>query len=108
MGDELRFNCVCLDEKMTMAFTQGAWLSNTDVCPGHLFHVTLNLRKKTCQRKLIDGASSEFPTTHPYRHGVQGTRYVYLMANSRNKLPYQDVIKVRFSFTSAPLSPMNS
>ena len=103
VGDELRFNYVCFDEKMTMDFIQRMWLGNTDVSPGHLFHVTLNFKQKTCQRKLIDGASSEFPTTHPYRHGVQGTRYVYLMANSRNKLPYQEVIKVRFPFTSASL-----
>lgn len=43
VGDELRFNCVCFDEKMTMDFIQRMWLGNTDVSPGHLFHVTLKL-----------------------------------------------------------------
>lgn len=94
MKNELHFNCVCLDEGMTMAFTQEMWLSNIDVSPGMLFQVTLNLKEKSSKRVLVDDSSSEFPTTHPYRNGVTGTRYVYLMANKEKKLPYQDVIKV--------------
>ena len=57
----------------------------------------LDLDKKVCTSYgAVDRASVEFPTTHPYRHGMEGTRYSYLMASDRKNcnLPYRDVVKV--------------
>jgi len=57
----------------------------------------LDLNKKVCTSYgAVDRASVEFPTTHPYRHGMEGTRYSYLMASDRKNcnLPYRDVVKV--------------
>ena len=48
--------------------------------------------------KQLDNCCAEFPTTHPYRNGVRGTRYIYLMASDRTDepLPFRDVVKVLF------------
>jgi len=93
VDDELHFNCVCLDEKFNMEF-KGMFLSNNDVSPGQLNDVRINLKSKSCENLKIDRSSSEFPSTHPYRHGVTGTRYVYLMANDKERVPFTDVIKI--------------
>jgi len=64
---------------------------------GLLCSFKLDLGKKVCTSYgAVDRASVEFPTTHPYRHGMKGTRYSYLMASDRKNcnLPYRDVVKV--------------
>ena len=73
------------------------WLSNTDVSPGHVYNFTLDVDTCTSNHVKIDTCSAEFPTSHPYRNGVTGTRYIYLMASDRKELlPYRDVVKVSF------------
>lgn len=79
-----------------MTFDQKLWLSNTSVSPGQVYNFHINLTNKKCTRVLSDRASAEFPNTHPYRHGMFGTRYNYLMANDRpgENIPYRDIVKV--------------
>ena len=95
-GDIVQFSAVCLDTKFDMTFDSKIWLSNTSVAPGRAFNYTINLSAKTCTRVQADRASVEFPSTHPYRHGLSGTRYSYFMANDRpgQNLPYRDIVKV--------------
>ena len=99
--DEITFCAVCLGTKFDMRFTRGMWLGNTDVAPGRMYRFTLDLRKRTCEGEIADRANVEFPTVHPYRHGLVGGRYSYLMASDREDqdLPYRDVVKVRSSNT---------
>lgn len=80
------------------------FLSNNDVSPGQLYDVRINLKSKSCENLKIDHSSSEFPSTHPYRHGVTGTRYVYLMANDKERVPFTDIIKVSSDSLSCPLT----
>ncbi|XP_057315890.1 apocarotenoid-15,15'-oxygenase-like isoform X2 [Hydractinia symbiolongicarpus] len=95
INEELKFNCVCLDEKFNMTFAKGVWLSNTDVSPGLTFNYTLNLSTRKSSRTQIDSASAEFPSSHPYRNGQTGTKFIYLMANDRNEMiPYRDLVKL--------------
>ena len=79
-----------------MTFENEVWLSNVGVAPGQTTNFTIDLEKRTCEHSVVDKASVEFPTTHPYRNGMVGTRYNYLMANDRpgENLPYRDVVKV--------------
>lgn len=78
-----------------MTFAKGLWLSNTDVSPGLTFNYTLNLSTRKSSRIQIDSASAEFPSSHPYRNGQTGTKFVYLMANDRSEMiPYRDLVKV--------------
>lgn len=100
-GDEIIFCAVCLDAKFDMTFAGGMWLGSTDVAPGKMRTFKLDLDKKTCEGRISDRASVEFPTVHPYRHGLVGGRYSYLMASDRKgqNLPYRDVVKVRRSNT---------
>ena len=80
---------------MNMSFAQDLWLSNADVCPGHVYNFTINLLTKECKREIIYNMSAEFPATHPYRHGQSGSKYVYLMASDRKEtLPFKDIVKV--------------
>lgn len=97
-GDDIiTFNAVCLGPKFNMTFENEIWLSNASVAPGNVFSFTLNLATSKCESSKgpVDPASVEFPTTHPYRHGVPNTRYSYLMASDRKgcNLPYRDVVK---------------
>lgn len=100
-GDEITFCAVCLDTKFEMTFARDIWLGNTDVAPGKMHRFKLDLDKRTCEGRISDRASVEFPTIHPYRHGLMGGRYSYLMASDREgqNLPYRDVVKVRGSNT---------
>ena len=86
----------CLGPKFNMDFDSEVWLSNVSVAPGRVTNFVIDLEKKKCQHEIADRASVEFPTTHPYRNGMLGTRYNYLMANDRpgENLPYMDVVKV--------------
>ena len=79
-----------------MDFDSELWLSNTSVAPGKVTNFVIDLNSKTCKHEIVDNASVEFPTTHPYRQGLSGTRYNYLMANDRpgENIPYRDVVKV--------------
>lgn len=88
---------MCLDTNFDMTFDSEVWLSNTSVSPGLAYSFTIDLASKCCTRTQIDRASVEFPSTHPYRHGMSGTRYNYFMACDRPgfNLPYRDVVKVR-------------
>ena len=96
MNNTIKFIAPCLGPKFNMDFDSELWLSNASVAPGHTTSFTIDLEKKTCKHSVMDKASVEFPTTHPYRNGVIGTRYNYLMANDRpgQNLPYRDVVKV--------------
>ena len=82
-----------------MTFAGRIWLGSTDVAPGRMHTFKLDLDKRTCEGRMSDRASVEFPTVHPYRHGAVGSRYSYLMASDRKgqNLPYRDVVKVRRS-----------
>ena len=93
---------MCLDTNFDMTFDSEVWLSNTSVSPGLAYSFTIDLASKCCTRTQIDRASVEFPSTHPYRHGMCGTRYNYFMACDRPgfNLPYRDVVKVRQSSMS--------
>ena len=79
-----------------MSFDQGIWLSNASVAPGQVYNFTIDLKTKTCVREQADKASVEFPSVHPYRQGLSGTRYSFLMANDRGgqTIPYRDIVKV--------------
>ncbi|XP_001635106.2 apocarotenoid-15,15'-oxygenase [Nematostella vectensis] len=94
-GDKIKFCAVCLDTKFNMSFDNEVWLSNTSVSPGRMYNFTIDLPGKTCTRVQADTASCEFPFSHPYRHGMPGTRYNYLMASARPgyNLPYRDIVK---------------
>ena len=93
--NKIRFDCVCLDKNFDMEFLHRVWLSNFDVSPGLLFDVTIDLNTKTCTRQQLGTTKAEFPASHPYRHGVEGTRFVYLMASEReDALPFREVVKV--------------
>lgn len=95
-GNRIEFSAVCLDTKFDMTFDSEIWLSNTSVSPGLAYKFTIDLDTKRCTRTQIDRASVEFPSTHPYRHGMRGTRYNYFMACDRPgfNLPYRDVVKL--------------
>lgn len=97
VGNKIQFSAVCLDTNFDMTFDSEIWLSNASVSPGLAHSFTIDLASKCCTRTQIDRASVEFPSTHPYRHGMRGTRYHYFMACDRPgfNLPYRDVVKVR-------------
>ena len=80
-----------------MTFDSKIWLSNSSVSPGIAYNFTIDLAAKRCTRTQIDRASVEFPSSHPYRNGMAGTRFNYFMACDRPgfNLPYRDVVKVR-------------
>eukprot|EP00795_Rhopilema_esculentum_P003089 gene3089-1377_t len=94
-GHLLKFTAPCLGPKFNMDFDSEVWLSNTSVAPGKVTNFVIDLNSKTCKHEIKDDASVEFPTSHPYRQGLSGTRYNYLMANDRpgENIPYRDVIK---------------
>ena len=96
VGDQVDFTAVCLGTKFDMTFDSKIWLSNTSVSPGLVYNYTIDLANEQCTRTQVDRASVEFPTTHPYRNGMTGTRFNYLMACDRPgfNLPYRDVVKV--------------
>ena len=83
---------------MDMSFDSKVWLSNSSVSPGRVFQYKIDLVSRQCTRKQADRCSGEFPSVHPYRHGVKGTRYSYLMASDRPgfNLPYRDIVKVKW------------
>lgn len=61
----------------------------------HLLRVKIIFFFFSGSHKQLDTCCAEFPTTHPYRNGVRGTRYIYLMASNRTEpLPFRDVVKV--------------
>lgn len=95
-GNRIEFTAVCLDTKFDMTFDSEIWLSNTSVSPGLAYKFTIDLDTKRCTRTQIDRASVEFPSMHPYRHGMRGSRYNYFMACDRPgfNLPYRDVVKL--------------
>jgi len=95
LDNSIRFTAPCLGPKFNMTFENEVWLSNVGVAPGQTTNFTIDLEKRTCEHSVVDKASVEFPTTHPYRNGMVGTRYNYLMANDRpgENLPYRDVVK---------------
>ena len=88
-----------------MDFDNEVWLSNTSVAPGCLRSFTINIEKKTCENAIVDEASVEFPTIHPYRNGMYGTKFNFLMANDRpdQNLPYRDVVKVGEFVLTTPI-----
>ncbi|XP_031554607.1 uncharacterized protein LOC116291575 [Actinia tenebrosa] len=94
-GNSITFTAVCLGTNFDMTFDHKIWLSNASVSPGRVYNFHIDLTSKKCTRVLADHASVEFPNTHPYRHGVLGTRFNYLMANDRpgQNLPYRDIVK---------------
>ena len=90
--------CVYICERLLICVC--VLLSSTypRLCVGLVCRFKLDLGKKVCTSYgAVDRASVEFPTTHPYRHGMEGTRYSYLMASDRKNcnLPYRDVVKVQ-------------
>lgn len=92
--NKLNFNCVCLDEKFNMSFEKG-WLTNSHISPGQVYNFDLDLATRTSSYQKIDTSNAEFPTSHPYRNGVKGTRFIYLMASDREeRLPFRDVVKI--------------
>lgn len=93
----IEFCAVCLDTRLDMSFDKKIWLSNASVSPGLAYKFTIDLATNRCTRSQVDRASVEFPTTHPYRNGITGTRFNYLMACDRPgcNLPFRDVVKVR-------------
>eukprot|EP00794_Sanderia_malayensis_P020118 gene20118-22089_t len=95
IGNCVQFVAPCYEEKFKMDFENGMWLSNASVAPGKLRQFTINIDEKTCVDKVVDEASCEFISIHPYRHGFQGTNFNYLMANDRQgqNVPFRDVIK---------------
>ena len=97
LGTTIQFSAVCLDTNFDMTFDSKVWLSNSSVSPGLAYNFTVDLASKRSSRTQIDHASVEFPTTHPYRHGMKGSSYNYFMANDRPgcNLPYRDVVKVK-------------
>ena len=97
VGNKIEFSAVCLDTNFDMTFDNEVWLANASVSPGLAYSFTIDLASKCCTRTQIDRACVEFPSTHPYRHGMSGTRYNYFMACDRPgfNLPYRDVVKVR-------------
>lgn len=87
---------MCLDTKFDMTFDNKIWLSNASVAPGVAFNFHIDLITKKCTRVQADRASVEFPSVHPYRHGMKGTRYNYCMASDRPgcNIPFRDIVKV--------------
>ena len=81
-----------------MTFDDEIALSNVSVSPGRLFKFHIDVKQLTCSQEMADLASVEFPTVHPFRHGLSTSRYNYLMASDRQgyNLPYRDVIKVTY------------
>ncbi len=70
------------------------WLSNASEAPGHLYCFEVDLSSLSSVRRQLDPASMEFPSVHPYRHGLP-CRYVYAMAADapRPNIPFRDVVK---------------
>lgn len=77
---KIDFNALCLGEKFTMEFDQGIWLSNGSVQPGYVLEFSLRFSKlgdqaqqsnypRDCESRVADTNSSEFPVSHPWRHG---------------------------------------
>lgn len=95
-GKMIEFCAVCLDTRLDMSFDKKIWLSNASVSPGLAYKFTIDLATNRCTRSQVDRASVEFPTTHPYRNGITGTRFNYLMACDRPgcNLPFRDVVKL--------------
>ena len=97
-GDTITFSAVCFGPKFSMTAEEKYWLSNASVAPGRVYNFELNLATNECVRsdRPVDPASVEFPTVHPYRHGLPNSRFSYLMASDRpgKNLPYRDVVKV--------------
>lgn len=91
----IHFTAVCYDTKFNMKFDREIVLSNASVSPGHLFKFVINIKNCVCSQELADPASVEFPTMHPFRHGLPSSRYNYLMASNRPgyNLPYRDIVK---------------
>ena len=87
-----------------MTFDSKVWLSNASVSPGLAYKFTIDLAASHCTRTQVDRASVEFPSTHPYRNGMQGTRFNYFMASDRPgfNLPFRDIVKVRTLVHSWP------
>ena len=79
-----------------MSFDGEITLSNASVSPGRLFKFHVDVKNCVCKQELADPASVEFPTVHPFRHGLPSSRYSYLMASDRPgyNLPYRDIVKV--------------
>ncbi|KAG0268375.1 hypothetical protein DFQ27_006867 [Actinomortierella ambigua] len=91
----LDLQAVCLGKKFTMEFENKLTLSNATKAPGlwTSFEVRFdgpridaNTKPRVTQR-ILHASSVEFPTIHPYRHGLP-TRYAYLMASSDPKRPH--------------------
>ncbi|KAF9970848.1 hypothetical protein BGZ73_006298 [Actinomortierella ambigua] len=88
----LDLQAVCLGKKFTMEFENKLTLSNASKAPGlwTSFEVRFNGLKIDANTKphvtqrILHEASVEFPTIHPYRHGLP-TRYSYMMASSDPK-----------------------
>jgi len=93
----IEFSAVCLPKGFAMFPTQhGAFLSNCDTAPAHLcyFHLDFTREGSFTDLTVLDDSSCEFPSTHPYRHGLP-SRFTWVMANARGQgLPFRDVIKI--------------
>ncbi|KAF9426192.1 hypothetical protein BGZ76_002869 [Entomortierella beljakovae] len=96
----LDLTAVCLGKNFTMEFENKIWLSNASKAPGLLtgFNVRFGdsnnasnnqawIKKPHVNQTVLHAASVEFPTVHPYRHGLD-TRFTYLMASSDPKRPH--------------------
>eukprot|EP01137_Pigoraptor_chileana_P002687 Opistho-2@41870 len=93
-GRTIEFTAVTLGKSFNMEFQNKVWLSNAADAPGKLCKFVLDLDAKKCTRTKIDDASCEFPSVHPYRHGMP-CRYVWMMASDRKgaNVPYRDIVR---------------
>jgi len=89
------FNAACIDKNFTMEFDHGVWLSNFSKAPGRLTTFKINLTEDTIKWEETDRCACEFPHIHPYRDGVPGTRYTYVMAcdDPPHNIPFVDIVK---------------
>ena len=93
----IEFSAVCLPPRFAMFPTEyDAFLSNAATAPAKLcyFRLVFGEEKTPVHQVQLDSSSCEFPSTHPYRHGLGG-RWTWMMANARGQgLPFRDIVKV--------------
>ncbi|ORY44294.1 carotenoid oxygenase [Rhizoclosmatium globosum] len=114
---QLVFNALCLGEHFTMEFENGVWLSNASVAPGFLMEHQLTFNSNSIPPldptsypksvdRVVESSSSEFPVSHPGRHGLP-CRYLYLMSatDPNRRIPFTDIVKYD---SLGPTSPAGS
>ncbi|ORX89145.1 carotenoid oxygenase [Basidiobolus meristosporus CBS 931.73] len=90
----LTFEAVTLGKNFNMNFDKGVFLSNYSVEPGVLSSFDIDLIDCKCTQRKAHVASVEFPSVHPYRHGIY-TRYSYCVASDdkQNPIPFTSILK---------------